>query len=66
MTEWEIWACAAKVRADYGDMGGSLHAAVRAADLEAAGDLEGYVVWLRIMACLAQLAKVERDDETLH
>lgn len=66
MTEWEIWACATKLRADHGDLDGSIQAAMRADDLLEAGDIDGYGVWIRIMGCIAKLSKLERDDETLH
>ena len=66
MAEWEIWACAAKLRAEHGDLDGSVQAAMRADALLEAGDIEGYGVWIRIMGCIPKLAKLERDDETLH
>jgi len=30
MTPWEVWASAAKLRADHGDLDGSIQAAMRA------------------------------------
>ena len=66
VTDWEIWACAAKLRAEHGDLDGSIKAAMRADALLEAGDVEGYGVWIRIMGCIPKLAKLERNDETLH
>lgn len=44
----------------------SIQAAMRADALLEAGDVESYGVWIRIMGCIPKLAKLERNDETLH
>ena len=67
VTDWEIWACAAKLRADYGDLDGSIRAAMRADAMLEKGDVEGYGVWIRIMGCIPKLGALARDDDdTLH
>ena len=64
MTDWEIWAVAARLRAEHGDLDGSVKAAMRADALLDAGDVEGYAVWIRVMACIPQFTRIE--GETRH
>lgn len=53
--EWEIWACANQVLANYGE-DAELHAARRADELLEAGDMEGHFTWLRILRRIRQLS----------
>ncbi len=40
-----------------------IHAAMRADELMEAGDMEGRVVWVRIMKAIAKLLSEERPDD---
>lgn len=48
ITDWELWACANEVIRQHGDKAVD-HAAVRAVELEAAGDSSGQRIWLAIL-----------------
>lgn len=58
--EREVWACAAHVLRQYGDAA-SCHAAQRAEELIAASDIEGQRTWLRILARINELERMEPD-----
>ncbi len=66
MTDWEIWACAAKLRAEHGELGGSIQAAMRADAMLEQNDHAGYYVWTRIMVCIPELGRLADADETQH
>ncbi len=56
----------AKLLLDRHGRDAELHAAMRADELEAAGDEAGRRAWMRILAAMDELARTERrQDETL-
>lgn len=58
--EREIWACAAHVMRQYGDEA-AFHAAQRADELIAASNIEGQRTWLRILARIEAMERMEPD-----
>lgn len=54
----EIWACAHQVMRQYGEAAG-LHAALRADELFEENDHEGQRTWLRILARIDELERLE-------
>ena len=62
MTDKEIYLAAQVVIKSHGD-GAALHAAQRADELMAAGDMEGRRVWHRIGEAIADLISIERGPE---
>ena len=59
MTGLDAYRCA-KLMLDRHGRDAELHAAMRADELEAAGDEAGRRAWLRILAALDELARTER------
>lgn len=64
MTEWEIWACAHKLRQRYGE-DAQVHAALRMDAMFKADDREGYWVWSQILAAISKLGPPD-PDATMH
>lgn len=54
LTEWELWAVAAKVIEQHGDTARA-HAEERQRALEAAGDTGGVNAWSAVLARIEQL-----------
>ena len=62
--EREIWACAAHVMRQYGEAA-AFHAAQRADELIAASDIEGQRTWMRILARIEALERLEPDERQM-
>ena len=62
MTDKEIYLAAQAVFKSHGD-GAALHAAQRAGELMAEGDMEGRRVWHRIGEAIADLDSTERGPD---
>ena len=56
ISDLEIWRAAQATIEQYGD-GAALHAAQRADELLAAGDIEGRAVWHRIESAIDELCR---------
>ena len=61
----DIWRSAKLLIDQHGDEA-PIHAAMRADELLAAGDLDGYAAWKRIVRAVDDLLRVERDAEHVH
>ena len=59
LTGLDACRCAKLLLDQHGD-GAELHAAMRADELEAAGDEAGRRAWMRILAAIDELARTER------
>jgi len=65
MDELDAYRCAKVLLDQYGDKA-DLQAAVRADELDAAGDEAGRRAWMRILAAIDELQRLERrPDEAL-
>lgn len=65
LTGLDAYRCA-KLLLDQHGQNAELHAAMRADELEAAGDEAGLRAWMRILAAIDELARTERrPDETM-
>lgn len=65
LTGLDVYRCA-KLLLDQHGQNAELHAAMRADELEAAGDEAGRRAWMRILAAIDELARtVRRPDETM-
>lgn len=62
ISELEIWCAAHATVSRYGD-GAALHAAQRADELLAAGDMEGRAVWHRIEEAIDELQRTTPSEE---
>lgn len=58
ISDREIWACAATILRRYDDAA-AFHAGQRADELIAASDIEGQRSWLRILARINELERIE-------
>jgi len=66
IVESDIWRRAEQMRKLYG-ADAAIHAAVRADKLMDQGDIEGFVMWKRVVAALNELDRVTaRDGEGRH
>ncbi len=66
LSDLEIWRAAQATIDQHGD-GAGLHAAQRADELVAAGDMEGRAVWHRVERAIDELQRaVLNADEALH
>ncbi len=66
LSDLEIWRAAQATIDQYGDEA-ALHAAQRADDLLAAGDMEGRAVWHRIERAIDELQRTAPgEDEGVH
>ena len=66
MGDLDAFRCAKLLLDRYGQNAG-IHAALRADELESAGDRAGYRVWLRILSAIDELARsVPRVGERVH
>lgn len=54
LTDWELWAVARRLIDVHGDMAAG-HASLKAAELEAKGDMRGRDVFLAVAARINQL-----------
>lgn len=54
LTDWELWACANETMQQHGEDAGT-YAAMKADNLEIAGDFEGAKAWREIMRRIDQL-----------
>ena len=59
MDELDAYRCA-KLLLDQHGQDAELHAAMRADELDAAGDAAGQRAWMRILAAIDELARTER------
>lgn len=64
LSDWELWACAARQIDDHGEAAAEM-AAIRADELLTAGDLAGSHTWLDILARILHL-QLPQTDETSH
>ena len=58
MIEDKVWACAHQIMKQYGDAAG-FRAAQRAEELLADGDMDEHRTWLRILARIRDLNRME-------
>ena len=63
--EIDIWRSAKLLIDNPGDEA-PIHAAMRADELMAAGDMDGYAAWKRNVGAVDDLLRVERDGEHVH
>lgn len=65
MIDWELWACANRMRSQHGD-DAAFHAATRADALLEAGDAKGRLVWTAIIKYIEKLEDPAGDGVTRH
>ncbi len=65
VSDLDIWRAAALVVKHHG-ADAAIHAATRADELLAAGDLDGQRVWLRILSTVREQQRGRDADEPLH
>ena len=64
-TDLDIYRSAKLMIDQHGDEA-PIHAAMRADELMAAGDMDGYAAWKRIVGVVDDLLRVEPDGEQVH
>ena len=57
MTDWELWACAHKLREQHGN-DAHIFAGMRCDELMEQGDMQGYGVWCQILTRISILGPV--------
>ena len=60
MHDLDPWRCAKLLLDRHGQAAAELHATMRADELEAAGDEAGRRAWMRILAAMDELTRMER------